>query len=104
MSVYQWLCIFSVPAIIAALCKYFISQTQKTGKELLAIKSGLQALLRAQLIADYNKWSERGYAPIYARQNFENCWIQYHALGANGVMDDIHAKFLLLPTDPPEIE
>ena len=23
----------------------------------------------------------------YARDNFENCWKQYHSLGANGVMD-----------------
>ena len=52
------------------------------------------------MIHDYNKWTERGYAPIYARQNFENCWEQYHSLGANGVMDDIHRKFLKLPTEP----
>jgi hypothetical protein len=52
------------------------------------------------MIADYNKYSELGYAPIYARQNFENCWEQYHSLGANGVMDDIHKKFLKLPTEP----
>ena len=64
----------------------------------------MQALLRAQMIHDYNKWNERGYAPIYARQNFENCWQQYHALGANGVMNDIHTKFLALPTEPPEEE
>ncbi len=50
------------------------------------------------MISDYNKWSDRGYAPIYARQNFENCWGHYHTLGANGVMDDIHEKFLQLPT------
>lgn len=31
------------------------------------------------------------------RDDFENCWVQYHALGANGVMDDIHQKFLALP-------
>ena len=53
-----------------------------------------------QMISDYNKWSERGYAPIYARENFENCWKQYHSLGVNGVMDDLHEKFLELPTTP----
>lgn len=31
------------------------------------------------------------------RDDFENCWKQYHALGANGVMDDVHKKFLALP-------
>lgn len=66
-----------------------------------AQQRGIQALLRAQLIGDYNKWSERGYAPIYARENFENCYKNYHALGENGVMDDIRNKFLELPTDKP---
>ena len=95
MNIYQWLCVFSVPTILLAVFKILFTQIK-------AVKKGLQALLRAQLIDDYNKWSEKGYAPIYARQNFENCWFQYHALGANGVMDDIHAKFLDLPTEPHE--
>lgn len=102
MTIYQLLCLFSVPAAIAAVFKYFYAKAKKTEKELAAIKRGLQALLRSQLIADYNKWSEKGYAPIYARQNFENCWTQYHELGANGVMDDIHAKFMALPTETNE--
>lgn len=102
MTIYQWLCLLSVPALIGAVFKHFFTQMKETRAELTAIKTGLQALLRAQLIEDYNKWSEKGYAPIYARQNFENCWTQYHALGANGVMDDIHAKFLELPTEPTE--
>lgn len=97
MTLYQWLCLFSVPSILIAVFKILFSQIK-------AIKKGLQALLRAQLIEDYNKWSDKGYAPIYARQNFENCWFQYHALGANGVMDDIHAKFLELPTEVPREE
>lgn len=73
-----------------------------TKDETNAIKLGLQALLRAQMISEYNKWSELGYAPLYARQNFENCWEQYHSLGANGVMNNIHGKFLALPTIKPK--
>ena len=92
ITIYQWLCLFSVPAVIAAVFKILFAQIK-------AVKRGLQALLRAQLVADYNKWEEKGYAPIYARENFENCWMQYHALGANGVMDDIHDRFLRLPTE-----
>lgn len=95
MTVYQWLCLFSIPALIAAIIKFFLGQIK-------GVRLGVQALLRAQMINDYNKWEDRGYAPIYARQNFENCWKQYHALGANGVMDDLHTKFLALPTDPPK--
>lgn len=94
MTVYQWLCLFSVPSILLAIFTHLFTQIR-------AVKRGLQALLRAQLINDYNKWHDKGYAPIYARQNFENCWKQYHALGANGVMDNIHELFFELPTEPP---
>ena len=35
----------------------------------------------------------------YAKENFENMWVQYESLGANGVMSDIHNKFMNLPID-----
>lgn len=98
MQIYQWLCLFSVPALIAGVCKWAGSKFKKQKMDTDALRLGMQALLRAQMIADYNRWVERGYAPIYARENFENCYTQYHALGANGVMADIRAKFMALPT------
>lgn len=97
MTIYQILCILGVPALVAGLLKVVFSHIK-------GVKLGVQALLRSQMIHDYNKWAERGYAPIYARENFQNCWKQYHALGANGVMDDIHNKFLMLPIEPPKKE
>lgn len=93
MTIYNWLCLLGVPAILAAIVKVTFAQIK-------SIRLGVQALLRAQMISDYNKWSEREYAPIYARETFENCYQQYHGLGVNGVMDDIHEKFLALPTQP----
>lgn len=102
---YQILALIGIPSIITALLNYFerkairaetaaIKKADKTD----ALALGVQALLRAQMITDYNHYSEKGYAPIYARENFENVWTQYEALGENGVMADIHAKFLALPT------
>lgn len=98
MNIYQWLCLLGVPTMIAAVWAF----VRSVFAQIKGVRLGVQALLRAQMINDYNKWEDRGFAPIYARQNFENCWAQYHALGANGVMDDLHAKFLALPTDPPK--
>ena len=40
----------------------------------------------------------KGYAPLYARESFENVWVQYEHLGKNGVMSDLRTKFLALPT------
>ena len=40
--------------------------------QLRALKRGVQAMLRAQMIAEYNRWTEKGLAPVYAKDNFEN--------------------------------
>lgn len=67
---------------------------------LTTFRGSIQALLRAQMISEYNKAKDRGYAPIYAKQNFENMWDKYHNLGVNGVMDSIHEAYLALPDEP----
>lgn len=94
MNVWNILCAFGIPAMVVGILKVIFGQIN-------GIKKGVQALLRAQMIADYNKYKELGYAPIYAKDNFENCWQQYHSLGVNGVMDELHEEFLSLPTTPP---
>lgn len=99
MTVYQWLCLLGIPTLIIGLLKYLGGRIKKNQTDTEALKKGIQALLRSQMIADYNKYAEKGYAPIYARESFENCWQQYHSLGVNGVMDDLHEKFLELPTE-----
>lgn len=99
MTVYEWLCLLGIPVIVSGIITGVVKITIA---QIKSIKLGVQALLRAQMIHDYNKWTDRGYAPIYARENFENCWAQYHSLGANGVMNDIHNKFLALPIEPPK--
>lgn len=91
MTIYQILVLLGLEGLFSTVVIWVWNQVK-------GVRKGVQALLRAQMINDYNKWSERGYAPIYARQNFENCWEQYHSLGVNGVMDDLHRKFLELPT------
>lgn len=98
MDVYQWLCLLGVPTLSVTLFGVIVGFF----KSMKALKKGVQALLRGQMISDYNKWSERRYAPLYARQNFENMWVQYDALGEDGVLEDLHNKFLALPTDQPK--
>lgn len=73
-------------------------QEKSQREEIENLKLGMQALLRSDMISNYNKWSEKGYAPIYARDAFENCWNRYEMLGENGVMEDIRNKFMALPT------
>ena len=97
MTLYEILTLIGFPTLFLAI----LAIVRKIVISIRAVKLGVQAMLRSQMIDDYNKYTERGYAPIYARDNFENCYQRYHALGANGVMDDIHEKFMQLPTRPP---
>lgn len=100
MTIYEILALCGLPALMFAIFCALYRMIKKNREDNEAIKKGIQAMLRAQMISEWNKWSEKGYAPIYARQNFENCWEQYHTLGANGVMDDIHVRFFQLQTEP----
>lgn len=101
ITIYQLLCLIGVPSLITAVNACIFRKTKENYIRHESLELGVQALLRSQMIADYNLWNERGYAPIYAKDNFENCWEQYHNLGANGVMDKLHEDFMKLPITPP---
>lgn len=90
MALWQIACSFGIPT----LCLGAIVSTLRA---VFAVKKGLQAVLRDRLYQTYNHYTEKGYAPMYARENFENMYQQYHSLGANGVMDDLHKDFFNLP-------
>jgi type II secretory pathway pseudopilin PulG len=93
----EW--IFGIVAgVLVWLYRSVANSVKQEKQEQEAIKAGLQALLRAQMVNDFNKYSEQGYAPLYAKDNFENCWKQYERLGGNGVMHDVHKRFMELPT------
>lgn len=85
--------------ILVSAGRYIIKRIKAIESKNEAVCLGVQALLRDRLIHEYNKYSRLGYAPIYAKENFENMWKQYHNLGLNGVMDEIHADFMDLPTE-----
>ena len=99
LTLYQVLSLLGIPSLCMAVYSWYAYKLKKYATESQALKLGIQALLRSQMISDYNAWMKRGYAPIYARENFEDCWKQYHALGANGIIKDLHQKFMDLPTD-----
>lgn len=99
MTWYQILCLIGVPSLCVTIVTCFFKKINKVSQENAALKAGVQALLRAQMIDDYNHYKERGTAPIYAKENFQNCWVQYETLGKNGVMQGIHDEFMSLPTE-----
>lgn len=99
MNTYQILSLCLGGGILLTALKYLHSVVVKQKKKTEALELGVQALLRDRLYQMYNYYSEKGCAPIYARENFQNLYEKYHNLGANGVMDDYYKKFMEIPTD-----
>lgn len=89
--------IITSSGIIGILTKTLLGRLKKVEQRNKALELGVQALLRAEMIEQYEKYKDRQHCPIYAKENFENMWLQYESLGANGVMTDIHNKFMSLP-------
>lgn len=91
--------LIGVPSL-GVVVGWLIKVIKAEKKERDALKKGVQAMLRSQMINAFNKWYvDKGYAPIWVRDNFENLWVQYETLGDNGVMEDIYKKFMSLPTE-----
>lgn len=65
------------------------------------IRKGVQALLRNDLYALFDRCTEKGFATREEKRNFENIYEQYHALGQNGVMDNYRVQFAALPEKVP---
>lgn len=99
MTARDWITLLFGSGILVTAWRYLYGRIKANDRKTEAVQLGVQALLRDRLISEYNKYHDKGYAPIYARENFENMWTQYHNLGKNGVMDDVHDKFMKLPTE-----
>ena len=68
-------------------------------KKIEAVQTGLQALLRDNLIRSNREFVKQGYVGIAERDSFENCYRAYKGLGADGVIDDIVAQVRALPLE-----
>lgn len=70
--------------------------------QVIAMRKGIRALLRADLIRLYNKYhDDYGYCPLYVKQSLEDEYKQYHTLKGNGVGTQIYHALMELPTEPP---
>lgn len=104
MTLYQILSLTFGSGLLITILTAVWKRIKQNESKTESVQLGVQALLRDRLYSTYLKYAEKGYAPIYARENFENMYKQYHILGANGVMDDIYHKFMALPLEKQESE
>ena len=99
MSLYQILSLLFGSGLLITILTAVWNKIKMNERKTESVQLGVQALLRDRLYSTYLKYAEKGYAPLYARENFDNMYKQYHVLGANGVMDDIYHKFMALPLE-----
>ncbi len=82
---------------LTAWVRHLSKQNKIRKAEQEAIKKGIQALLRDGIINQYNKYMEKKYIPIYAMENVEAMYKEYHALGGNGTITELYEDLQDLP-------
>lgn len=65
-----------------------------------AIRLGVQALLRAQMVQMARQYLPLGQLPLYERENLDELYKQYRNLGGNGAVASLVQRLLALP--PPQ--
>lgn len=75
----------------------FLNRRDKETEKDKALCSGVQCLLRAEIIRSYEKYTEKGYCPLYSKQALTTAYKAYHALGGNDVATDLYEKIMDMP-------
>lgn len=89
-------------ALIGAALGYIIKKMRNQQRESRAIARGVQSLLRENLVHNYNKYQEREYCPIYAKESIKRVYTAYHELGGNDVATKLYQTLLEMPEEPKE--
>ena len=59
-----------------------------------AIAEGMQSLLRESIVNSYNRYTDKGFMPIYAKESLKFVYRSYHNLGGNDVATELYNKML----------
>lgn len=92
----EWL-FTTVLAILSWLFKLMRDQLMEEKVKNAAIAEGVQSLLRESIVTNYNRYTERGYCPIYAKESMKKVYKAYHNLGGNDVATELYNKVLKMP-------
>lgn len=76
-----------------------LQEEQKKNK---AIADGVQSLLRESIVENYNRYSDKGFCPIYAKESIKKAYAAYSALDGNDVAHELYQKILRMPEEKGE--
>ena len=91
-------------AILTAAWRTVSSRLKVERERTEAIAEGVQSLLRESIVTNYNRYQDRGYCPIYAKESLKKVYHAYHDLGGNDVATELYKKVLAMPEEPEERE
>lgn len=86
--------------LLGVVTTALIAKIKQQKKESNSLKDGMLSLLRAELIRSGEKYLEKEWVPIYAKDAYDKAYNAYHGLGGNGTMTQLHEQVMELPTSP----
>lgn len=87
-----------INVIISFSYQKLMKNIKNEKKHMSAIMEGTRALLRSQLLMQYNHYYEElKYCPVYALENIEELYFYYTELGGNGTISQLVKKIRDLP-------
>lgn len=94
----------TVSSVIGGLVTYLVTKWKKGAKREKALSEGVLSLLRNQLVEYHDKYTGRGFCPLYAKESARHSYEAYHALGGNGVVTKLYEDLMELPElpEPPQ--
>jgi len=84
---------------LVAFWRWAVKKFKTINVENDSIANGIQALLRSEIIDKYNYYKDKGYCPIYAKENIRRLYKPYEALGGNDVATKLVNEMLDMPTE-----
>ena len=93
-----------ITGIIAFGYKKISHRLEEEREKNKAIAEGVQALLRENIVNNYNKYSAKGFCPIYAKESMKKAYKAYSMLSGNDVATELYNKILKMPEEVPEKE
>ena len=55
--------------------------------------------LRESIVTNYNKYKQKRYCPIFAKESLKKVYASYAALGGNDVATGLYKELLEMPTE-----
>ncbi|WP_419032412.1 hypothetical protein, partial [Dysgonomonas gadei] len=89
----DWLFI-AISTFLGCGYRQILKRQKEESEKTEALHDGMQALLRDRIIQAYNHYQDKGFCPIYGKENVKRMYDAYHTLGGNDVATELKDKLM----------